>query len=283
MDSMVIDNLDSVKQIHCQVGQKTAKTKADDGSTGTKSKRKARSTRRRLNALMNNTSLHFSDTDSEGELIQINTASPMPTISVTADGTNQTRQLNLNVDETYNRSRRNSYIDNLTDVDEIYPSDEEDKRAALIIKPVENPQFRQSETDVEDYFSNGEDDEFICVVPRSDILCFFSGETVTTKEGDGPFSVEVRNRMSVDEPSIKQANTPDIVIMPTTDTEEMEASEDDDYMEGACGQDSIEDLDILAASQIVMKNVSKVEHNLLGVRDADDGASDGHTDVEDLE
>ncbi|CAB0037218.1 unnamed protein product [Trichogramma brassicae] len=273
-------------------------------SSGTRQRRKARSTRRRLNAMINNTSLHFSDTDSEGELAVSRAIAPngvtnkvvsgasggpasllQPVISVTLDGSGDSSS-----------SRRGSFIENLTDVDEIYPSDSEadgarrSRRASLAVN---NGGVVQGETDLEDISNDDEDgvaDAPIYVKPRNDILVDFNGETITTKEGDGPFSVEIRNQMSIDDPrqdpdaaAAAAANAPDITVVPTTDSEDMEASDDDDDLQGACGLPIYEDLDILAASQIVMSSKKEQSQQLLTVAEPDDGASEGHTDVEDIE
>ncbi|OXU25468.1 hypothetical protein TSAR_011006 [Trichomalopsis sarcophagae] len=275
-----------------------------------KTKRKARSTRRRLNAMMSNASLHFSDTDSEGELSVPRISMPNhsvknaafnggtgnllhPVISVTLDGSD---------DSSYGggNERRNSFLENLTDVDEIYTSEPEND-AKTSIKSVtstprgsltvgENPHL--GETDLEDMSNDDEEvvQAPIFIKPRSDILVDFNGETITTKEGDGPFSIEVRNQMSIDEEAKDLDNdTPDIVVMPTTDSEDMEASDEDEEGE-ACGQskESYEAFDVLAASQIVMRNVDKMEQQLLRVKSPSGGAEDGginesHTDVEDIE
>ncbi|XP_014216827.1 uncharacterized protein LOC106645469 [Copidosoma floridanum] len=262
-----------------------------------KAKRKARSTRRRLNAMINNTSLHFSDTDSEGELATPRNTTPnhhhandanllRPVISVTLDPSD---------DSSCAAGRRNSYLENLTDVDEIYTSDVENNeptgratspRGSLAVE-VDNAQ--QGETDLEE-MSNEEDEESvqppILVKRRSDILCDFNGEMITTKEGDGPFSVEIRNQMSVDESSGPACETPDLpgLAVPATDTEDMEAS-DEDGEEATCGLRAVyEGFDLIAASQIVMTNVDKMEPQLLTVRgDVEDAISESHTDVEDIE
>lgn len=318
-----LDKLDALKQIKCQVGPGTEEPKSpkhdcsspsktrNDGSTGTKTKRKSRSTRRRLNAMMNNTSLHFSDTDSEGELTLINSqvralspnkspkkclqSSENPTISVTLEGgeaavNNSDDPQWQNFGGFPTRSRRNSFVDNLTDVDEIYTSEPEndtnDKSDRKALAVADNSY--QGETDYEDFSNDDGDDEPnpIYVAARGDILCDFTGGTITTKEGDGPFSIEVRNQMSIDVPSESNefSETPDIVIMPTTDSEDMDASDEEDVQEGACGQrEMLEDFDLLAASQIVMKNINKME-NSLSVKDTSDiDLSDCHTDVEDVD
>ena len=315
--------INGIKQIDCQVGSgggggdgivngecdKIGKSKIEDSptSTGTKTKRKAKSTRRRLNAMINNASIHFSDTDSEGELTVARVSTPnhmpklpkpegdknnllQPVISVTLDGSD---------DSSYGGGRRNSYLENVTDVDEIYTSEPENdlcerrkSRAAACASPrgslavAENP--HQGETDLEDMSNDDEEavmQPLILLKSRSDILCDFNGETITTKEGDGPFSIEVRNQMSIDETKLSD-DTPDILILPTTDSEDMEASDDEEEVEGACGRsESFQDFDALdRASQIFMKNVSKMEQLLTVNRDADDGSiSDSHTDVEDIE
>ena len=256
-----------------------------------KQKRKVRSTRRRLNALMNNASLHFSDTDSEGELSIPRANTPcsipkltpdinflQPVISVTVDGS-----------DNYEGSRRASFIDNLTDVDEIYASDPEidgirKNSVRENIEVVDNGPVH-GETDFED-ISNDEGEVLapIYIEARSDILCDFTGGSITTKEGDGPFSVEIRNQMSIDNPKDNPtvSDTPEILIVPTTDSEEMEASDEDDDIDGAACLPTYKDLDVMTGSQIEMKNLNKTDQFLI-VKEADDGVSDGLTDVEDLE
>lgn len=285
---LVAPDLDSLKQIDCKVGNRFPPTV----STTVKAKRKARSTRRRLNAMIHNASLHFSDTDSEGELTVARNASPTnhkldanllrPIISVTPDAGDNS---------TYTGERRASFIDNLTDVDEIYTSETEgddksknNKRKSLAV--IETP--LQAETDLEDV-SNDEDEVQppIFVRPRSDILVDFSGGSIMTKEGDGPFSLEIRNQMSVDEPGVQSSDNPEIVVMPTTDSEDMEASDDDEEVEGAaaCAASNLVEFDVetLAGAQCVLKDVDKIEHQLLVPRDLDEGVSDCLTDVEDIE
>ena len=323
-ESVDAAKLECANQINCQVesGAEETKYRKNEcpssparGSTGAKTKRKARSTRRRLNAMMNNSSFHFSDTDSEGELTLINTQvrnlspgnhghrkapenSPNPIISVTLES----GEANSNNDDLHwqgfgqvsqERSRRGSFAENLTDVDEIYTSDQEndpvskaDRKNNLAV----TDNSYQGETDYED-LSNGDDDDDddepnpIYVTPRSDILYDFTGGTITTKEGSGPFSIEVRNQMSFDRVNVSEfSGAPDIIVMPTTDSEEIDASDEDDEQEGACGQrEMLDDFDLLAASQIVMKNINKME-NALSVKDiTDNDISDSHTDVEDVE
>ncbi|XP_043269067.1 uncharacterized protein [Venturia canescens] len=316
------EKLEGLKQIDCKVGpEETRKQESpspsrsrNDLTPGTKTKRKARSTRRRLNAMMNNSSLHFSDTDSEGELTLINAhtrnSSPgkivrkidaqNPTISVTLEGGDnasadneiENPQLQGFGNASTGTSRRGSFVENLTDVDEIYTSEPEvegvcktaGNRGLVVLQD----NCYQGETDCED-FSNDEGDEPspIYVAARSDILCDFSGGTITTKEGDGPFSIEVRNQMSFDcggAEAKEFTDTPDIVIMPTTDSEDMDASDEEDVQEGACGQrEMLEDFDLLAASQIVMKNINKMDNSLTVKDVSDNDISDCHTDVEDVD
>ncbi|XP_014299494.1 uncharacterized protein LOC106694037 [Microplitis demolitor] len=303
--------------------QDSLRSESPSSITGAKPKKKTKS-RRRLNALMSNVSIHFSDTDSEGELTIINPQlrSPSkqrrlptvngihdnnnqvaPTISVTlenADAESQDLQWD-GLGGFPNVDRRSSFADNLTDVDEIYMgSDQESggnnkiERKGLTV--MENT--CQGETDLEDV-SNDEDandnDDSIeppILVPHAlDILREFGGGgTITTKEGDGPFSAEIRKQMSVDEENYeeetgKHENIDDLLLINgETDTEDVEASDEEEEVDGACGQkEVIEDLDLLAGSQVVVKNVNKME-DLLSVRDAgDDGLADGLTDVEDFE
>lgn len=264
-------------------------------SSGTKVKRKSRSARRRLNAMMSNASLHFSDTDSEGELTMItskigklNSAQALqanPLISVTnAEVTEPEIKVNDNLDyliadgEARSRSSRGSFVENLTDVDEIYSDDEKDTSSKL--KVIDNDY--QGETDVEDMEGDEDIQPTIYVTPRSDILTEFGGEMITTKEGDGPFSVEVRNRLSREEVSIDKQDTENIPDMPNTDSEDMEGSEDETKLdEAAAFNHMYEDLDILAASQIVMTN--KMENTLYVPDTADEAISDCHTDIEDVD
>lgn len=270
-----------------------------ESNTGTKPKRKARSTRRRLNAMVSNTSLHFSDTDSEGELTMISqrNLSPVklaespqgPEISVTVDPVEDNAELNeypncLAPDDK-GVQRRGSYTENLTDVDEIYPSDQENEAKENCNNLAVAENSAHGDTDLEDLEAEDEVQSTIFVKPRSDILTEFSGETIMTMEGDGPFSVEVRNKMSTEQHSIDDPNndTPEVVIEPNTDEEDMVAS-DEEELQGACyiQNEVVEDLDsCLAASQIAMTNVSKGEN--LSVKEIVDDASDCHTDVEDVE
>lgn len=257
--------------------------------TGTKTKRKVRSTRRRLNAMINNSSLHFSDTDSEGELTTINSQikplnnTEKPIISVTSEVIENESSNYLSLDDK-DFVKRNNFIENMTDVDEIYPSEleNEEKENQDHLKIVNTP--FQTETDLEDLEGEDEVQSPIHLKPRSDIFCDYSGETITTKEGDGPFSVEVRNKIyGEDSPRNETCGaTPDIVVMSNTDEEDMAVSGDEDEQEACCSQKELfEDLDVLVASQVIMKN--KME-NLLTVKEiSDDGTSDCHTDVEDVD
>lgn len=274
--------------------------------TSGKPKRKSRSTRRRLNAMISNSSLHFSDTDSEGELVIMEShmrgTSPAklrqgPVISVTMEdienadkGETNSQCLAVSTSSEVNRSRRGSFTENFTDVDEIYTSEPENEQKAEMkngLAVAENA--LQADTDVED-LSNDEGEPTIYVSPRSDILNDFSGETITTKEGDGPFSVEIRNRMSKEIETEGSAaackNSPDIVVMPTTDSEDMEMSDEENLQEASCSQRYLfEDLDVLAASQIVMTNVNKTTDTLSPVKDTQDDVSigDNNTDIEDVD
>ncbi|KAL6431747.1 hypothetical protein ACFW04_007342 [Cataglyphis niger] len=293
-------------------------------SSGTKVKRKSRSARRRLNAMMNNASFHFSDTDSEGELTmitnkvgklnpsltsQIDNQRSRPLISVTdAEGTEPTEvKINDNLDyliadgEARSRSRRGSFAENLTDVDEIY-SDEKDTEVEEKDTEIDENDTEvdekttrsnlnviyndyQGETDLEDMEGDEDIEPTIYVAPRSDILDEFGGEVITTKEGDGPFSVEVRNRLSREEVSIDKGDAEEVPEdTPNTDSEDMEASEDEAKLDeaAACSYvygDIYED--ILAASQIVMTN--KIENTLHVSDTIDEAISDCHTDVEDVD
>ncbi|XP_043485809.1 putative uncharacterized protein DDB_G0286333 [Polistes fuscatus] len=318
----------------CQSTKSKETTRATTTTTTTvtlctKQKRKSRSTRKRLNAMISNASMHFSDTDSEGELVIMEAygrppGSPVklgqgPIISITMDDMENDvksdfNPQNLTVSSStpvFNRSRRGSYVENLTDVDEIYSSDLENEqqqqqqqqenqlieggRKSLTI----NEMNCQVETDVEDLSNDEIDQPIIYLTPRMDILCEFGGETITTKEGDGPFSIETRNRM-FKEPKINEnPNSFDTVtILPSTDSEDMEMSDDNDNDNDNNDDDDNDiqkastsqrvlynDLDVLTASQIVMTNVNKSD-NMLGVKDnnQDDlNIGDCHTDVEDVD
>lgn len=269
-----------------------------DSVSGTKVKRKSRSARKRLNAMMSNASFHFSDTDSEGELTMItnkidklNTAENKilhsPLISVTDTESIEPNSKNKdNLDyliadgEAKSRSTRDNFAENLTDVDEIYSDTELDEEAAKNLKVIDNGY--QGETDLEDVEGDEDIQSTIYVTPRSDIFVELSGEMITTKEGDGPFSAAVRNRLSREEVSIDKEDVQTIPDMPNTDSEDMEASEDEIKLDEAAAYSSVyEDLDVLAASQIVMTN--KIE-NTLQVPDAiDEAISDCHTDIEDVD
>ncbi|XP_020290971.1 uncharacterized protein LOC109858285 [Pseudomyrmex gracilis] len=271
-----------------------------DCSSGTKVKRKSRSARRRLNAMMSNASLHFSDTDSEGELTMItnkigklspvkislasNQCSPM--ISVTgAEDVDRAAQTNENVNylivdgEMRSRSRRSSFAENLTDVDEIYSDEDKDARDKLNVTADNG---YQGDTDLEDIEADEDVHPTIYVTPRSDILTEFGGEMITTKEGDGPFSVEVRNRLSRQMVSIDKEDATNMPEMPNTDSEDMEASDEEDKLDEAASSSHLyEAFDIVAASQIVM--INKMENTLYVPDTVEDPISDCHTDIEDVD
>lgn len=310
--------LEELCGINCQVGPILSDgiTKQDsicsnaDNSPGAKPKRKSRSTRRRLNAMMSNVSLHFSDTDSEGELTKIRNLSPAkskithninnnqpqlqaPMISVTLENSDS-EQTHFNWDGLSDfppPERRSSFAENLTDVDEIYGSDtDNDKVEKKGLDIMENN--LQGETDIEDMSNDEGDDDIdatpIYIKPRFDILREFGGGTITTKEGDGPFSVEIRNQMSFDESDDVHEPRYGLGAIESqlhggTDSEDIDVSDEDEEPEGAYGQRNIlEDFDLLAASQVVVKNVNKME-NLLSVPDIADDISDSHTDIEDID
>ncbi|XP_017796943.1 PREDICTED: uncharacterized protein LOC108578173 [Habropoda laboriosa] len=286
-----------VKTAECkQVFDESASpSNAKETVTGTKVKRKLRSTRRKLNSMINNTSLHFSDTDSEGELTTINSQvrtlnhtaddQQWPIICVTSDDTEAKGSNILSPDDDKGSPQRGNFVECLTDVDEIYPSEPETEQIENqnCLKVAENP--CHGETDLEDFEGDDEVHWMIYVKPRSDIFCDYSGETVMTKEGDGPFSVEVRNKMYRDDSPLNRScgTTPDIVVMSNTDEEDMDISDEEDVEEACCShKELLEDLEVLAASHVVMKNMNKME-NMLVVKDNDDAISDCHTDVEDVD
>jgi len=283
-----------IKEEECVITKQDSQASEKECSSGTKVKRKSRSTRRRLNAMMSNASLHFSDTDSEGELTMItskigklNPVQINPLISVTdAEVTDQKAkaEVNDNLDyliadgETRSRSSRNSFVENLTDVDEIYSDEEKDTSSNLNV--IDNSY--QGETDLEDIEGDEDIQPTIYVTPRSDILTEFGGEMITTKEGDGPFSVEVRNRLSREEISIDKPDTKNVLDIPNTDSEDMEGSEDEIKLDELIDYNHVfEDIDIIAASQVVMTN--KIENTLHVPEAVDDAISDCHTDVEDVD
>lgn len=285
------------KTVECSqmVDGNSSPWKSKESVTGAKVKRKLRSTRRKLNAMINNTSLHFSDTDSEGELTSINsqirslsyTADEQqgPIISITSDDVEAEGSKLLSPDDK-GSSQLHNFIENLTDVDEIYPSEPENERKEdrNNLKVGKTP--CQGDTDLEDFEGEDEVHSTIYVKPRCDIFCDYSGETITTKEGDGPFSVEVRNKMYREEERRNGlgSSMPDIVVMSNTDEEDMDISEEEDMQEACCShKELLEDLDVLAASQVIMRNINKME-NTLTVKDiGDDAISDCHTDIEEVD
>ena len=197
------DTLEQVTQQQAEVDTSLDKNQSpsviveNPSPSRTKVKRKARSTRRKLNAMINNTSLHFSDSDSEGELTAINShvrvsshssdARQGPVISVIpddAEAENGLDKISNLLSPEVEASRRNSFADNLTDVDEIYASETEaEQKEKQTLKVAESP--CQGDTDLEDFEGEDEVQTMIYVEPRSDIFCDYSGETITTKEGDG--------------------------------------------------------------------------------------------------
>ncbi|XP_044001910.1 uncharacterized protein LOC122848121 [Aphidius gifuensis] len=280
-----------------------------DNQTGTKPKRKSRSSRRRLNAMMSNVSLHFSDTDSEGELPTVvlpkrnlspaakrllNKVPEPPMISVTVENA-EGETVDSHWDgfgEIENNTRRNSFAENLTDVDEIYGSEGDTAKPSVKgLSVIENS--CQGETDLEDLSNDdGDDEETNIIIEASSVDIFHEfggGGTTTTKEGDGPFSNEVRQQMSFDEgdETTRQPFSNHIVFPsgPPTDCEDYEVSDDDedDDFNGACGQhnNSFHNFDFLANSQV--ENISKMTNSLTVPDLTEDGLSDGHTDVEDFE
>lgn len=285
------------KSVECSqmVDGNSSPSKSKESVTGAKVKRKLRSTRRKLNAMINNTSLHFSDTDSEGELTSINSQirslsytadeEQGPIISVTSDDVEAEGSKLLSPDDK-GSSQPNNFIENLTDVDEIYASEPENERKEdrNNLKVGKTP--CQGDTDLEDFEGEDEVHSMIYVKPRCDIFCDYSGETITTKEGDGPFSVEVRNKMYREEEPRNGlgSSMPDIVVMSNTDEEDMDISEEEDMQEACCShKELLEDLDVLAASQVIMRNINKME-NTLTVKDiGDDAISDCHTDIEEVD
>lgn len=297
-----VEDETSEKSSECALPKECCLNPTKPKDLGTKTKRKSRSTRRRLNAMVNNTSLHFSDTDSEGELTVINQTrglSPVkslsldvqqgPAISVTFDHSENepgaAESMNYLSPDEKGISRSGSFVENLTDVDEIYGSEPETETKKESQNSLVVDNGCQGETDLEDFEGDEEIQTPIYVKPRSDLLQELCGETITTKEGDGPFSVEIRNKMSREVARDEGASgAPDIIVLPNTDEEDMDVSDEEDLPEACCSQkELLEDLDILAASQIVMKNINKMENMLTVKEPGDDAISDCHTDVEDVE
>lgn len=309
-------SLDNLCPIKCKIGSEISEdgvkqkgNQLPENSSGAKPKRKSRASRRRLHAMMSNVSLHFSDTDSEGELSMV--PAPLRSLSPAAKRTNsnnipQPPMISVTIEnadgeiadshwdgfgEIETNTRRSSFAENLTDVDEIYVSESDVIKPQMQggLKVAENTD--QGETDMEDLSNDegedGEDSTPVYMNSGVDILREFGGGTITTKEGDGPFSVEVRQQMSFDESDdVKDLARNKIVFPegPATDSEEYEVSDEDDEIEGACGQrNMMEDFDFLAPSEISMKNVSKMTNSLTVPDLTDDCISDCHTDVEDLE
>ncbi|XP_011300942.1 uncharacterized protein [Fopius arisanus] len=305
-------SLSKVCQINCKIGSSTSEDKKhslspeslspkrDGSATGAKPKRKSRGARRRLNAMMSNVSLHFSDTDSEDELSVVKTKIrnqspssralngeiPPPVIEVTletAEGEPGDSHWNGMGGGSPVSDRRSSFGENLTDVDEIYFDDPKPDGKGLNIPD----QVPQGETDVEDMSNDeGETDEPILITaPQIDILREFGGGTITTKEGDGPFSVEVRNQMSFDEgDEPRERGKIELYPQgPDTDSENVDVSDDEPEIAGACAQRDLMDFDLLAASQIFMKNLNKTDNALTVPDQYEDGISDSHTDIEDID
>lgn len=274
----------------CVMTKQDSQANDKESSSGTKVKRKSRSARRRLNAMLSNASLYFSDTDSEGELttittkINLNPVQANPLISVIeAEVTDESKEkVNNDLDyliadgEARSRSRRSSFAENLTDVDEIYSDDEKN---VSNLNVVDNVSY-QGETDLEDMESDEDIQPTIYVQPRSDILTECGGEMITSKESDGPFSTEVRNRLS-QELSIDKEDTENVLDSPNTDSEDMEGFEDETKLDEAAAYNHVyEGFDFLDASQIVMTNKMK---NTLHVPDTVDETSNCHTDIEDVD
>lgn len=302
-------SLSKICQINCNIGSTSEDGLRKDSllprsdASGAKPKRKSRAARRRLHAMMSNVSLHFSDTDSEDELSMIKTKarnqSPSPRI-LTGDLAPPVIEVTLETAEmepgdshwsgmgggTPNSERRSSFGEVLTDVDEIDFGDDQDNGKAdveCLIVPDKND---QGETDVEDMSNDeGEEEPIIITGPAIDILREFGGGTITTKEGDGPFSVEVRNQMSFDDGDDFRERKFDIGKLPQgpdTDSDDVEVSDEEPEPEGACGH-NLMDFDLLAASQIFMKNTNKMENSLTVPDLYEDGISDSHTDIEDID
>jgi len=261
-----------------------------------KTKCKSKSARKRLDAMMSNASFQFSDTDSEGELMMItnkvgklNLAMQMenqcnPLISVTVMDGDETKLMKNNLDhliaegEVKSASRRSSIVDALTDVDEIYSDTENDEKDNKINLNISNNDY-QGETDLEDLGSVEDIEETIYVVPKSDILTDLYGESIISKEGDGPFSVEVRNRLSQEQISLdKEDNiSENISDMPDTEDDDIDEELVDETI-----QCRVYDLDLLSNSQTVMKN--KIKNTELYISDkTEETINDCHTDIEDID
>lgn len=255
--------------------------------------------------MMSNASFHFSDTDSEDELMMItgkidrlnfamqadNLCSPL--ISVTVADSNDLEpkvELKDNLDylladgEARSQSRRSSIAEALTDVDEIYsdPENEEkgkDETTKGNLNVTDNGY--QGETDLEDLEADENVQETIYIAPRSDILTNLCGEMIITKEGDEPFSEEVRNRLSSEQISINREDNENVPDMPDTDSDDVDLSEDETKLNETAYCHIYNDLELLANSQIVMTN--KMENTLHVPDMSEEAISDCHTDVEDVD
>jgi len=265
----------------------------EERSIRKKTKCKSKSARRRLDAMMNNVSLHFSDTDSEGELMTItnkigklNPAMQMenqcnPLISVTVTNGDEMKLMKNNLDyliaesEAKSRARRVSIVEAFTDVDEIYSDIENDEKDSKISLNIANNDY-QEETDVEDLENDEDIQEIIYVTPKSDILMDLYGETTITKEGNGPFSVEVRNQLSREQISVDKEDIGNIPDMPDTEDEDMNEELVDEII-----QCRVYDLDFLTNSQTIMRN--KIENTLYIPDKTEETINDCHTDVEDID
>jgi len=272
--------------------QNAQATHNEELSIRKKTKYKSKSSRKRLEAMMSNASFHFSDTDSEGELMMItnkigklNPAVQMenqcnPLISVTVMNDDETK-LTKNLDyliaegEAKSRARRVSIVETFTDVDEIYSDTENDEKDSKISLIANNDY--QGETDVENWENDEDIQETIYIAPRSDILIDLYGETTITKEGDGPFAVEVRNRLLREQISVDKEDIGNIPDMPDTEEEDM-----DEELINETIQCRIYDLDFLTSnSQTVMTN--KIENTLYIPEKTGETINDCHTDIEDIE
>jgi len=265
----------------------------EERSIRKKTKCKSKSARRRLDAMMNNVSLHFSDTDSEGELMTItnkigklNPAMQMenqcnPLISVTVTNGDEMKLMKNNLDyliaesEAKSRARRVSIVEAFTDVDEIYSDIENDEKDSKISLNIANNDY-QEETDLEDLENDEDIQEIIYVTPKSDILMDLYGETTIAKEGNGPFSEEVRNQLSREQISVDKEDIGNIPDLPDTEDEDMSEELVDEII-----QCRVYDLDFLTNSQTIMTN--KIENTLYIPDKTEETINDCHTDVEDID
>lgn len=265
-------------------------------------KRKARSTRRRLNAMVNNASLHFSDTDSEGELNSSRVVSVNGKVSPTNKKTTTRPKIFVTNDVDSNdlgscqrspnlAQHRGSIADNLTDVDELCsdPDANEVKYDNnLIIGGAAKCKKTNGliyDTDCEDLAIDDDNQQIyapIVMKEELNLLKELSGESVSTKEGDGPYSMEVKKKMifgqELEAKAFKGKLGAHAEDCPDTENEDMIGSDDENnvyYTE-------LPNLEVFANSETSLGGSNNVDCLSVSRPDLED-MSEGLTDVEDLE